>query len=349
MDEESAKGGWRPIEVLVLVGVALFLVALFLPMFSSAGHAARRVACLNNQKQLGLALLNMEAGMKRFPPSSHVKKDADGRIVSRDGFSWCVAILPYMENKPLWDTLDVINGTPLDRTPAHTEALRKLIYGLHCPSFKGDEYIDPTTEAETITNYKAIGATHVESLNVVSSNPTVPKYAPNSDRHPDGGMFPGSTHGLEAFETDGASQTALLVETVEQNVARWTVGSECVLVGLPPVVTFVSNGSYWHPTGYTADQFWDQSTIPREINHTYLDWDYDAFPYDDGGISRPSAAASGPIKYGPSSHHAGVTNHSFADGSVHSISNEIDAALYMFIITRNGNDPMPGVEQSDYR
>ncbi len=344
MDERSANGCLRPIEVLVLVGVILFLVALILPMFGAARHAARRLDCLNNQKQLGLALLNIEAVMKRFPPSSHVKKDADGRIVSMDGFSWCVDILPYMGNSPLYNSLNVANGIPLDGTPAHAAALGHVVFELHCPSFKGNEYIDPTTETEAITNYKALGATHIESLNVVSLNPTVPKYARNSDRHPDGGMFPGSKHGVGAFRIDGTSRTAMLVETVEQNVARWTVGSECVLVGLPPVVTFAKNESYWHPTGYTSDQFWDQSTIPRKINYTYLDWDYDEFPYDDGGITRPSAAASGPIKYGPSSHHAGVTNHSFADGSVHTIDNEIDAALYMFIITRNGSDPMPGVE-----
>lgn len=58
-------------------------------------------------------------------------------------------------------------------------------------------------------------------------------------------------------------------------------------------------------------------------------------------MSTPSAAAGGPIKYGPSSHHDGVVNHGFADGSVHSISKQIDAALYFFIITRNNADPIP--------
>ncbi|OHB72196.1 MAG: hypothetical protein A2V70_20780 [Planctomycetes bacterium RBG_13_63_9] len=61
-------------------------------------------------------------------------------------------------------------------------------------------------------------------------------------------------------------------------------------------------------------------------------------------ISTPSAAATGPIKYGPSSDRSAVTNHLSVDGSVHAISNEIDAALYMFMMTRNGGDPMPGYE-----
>ncbi len=36
----------------------------------------------------------------------------------------------------------------------------------------------------------------------------------------------------------------------------------------------------------------------------------------------------------------------FADGSVHAISNAIDRALYMFVVTRNGGDPVPSVESA---
>ncbi len=47
--------------------------------------------------------------------------------------------------------------------------------------------------------------------------------------------------------------------------------------------------------------------------------------------------------YGPSSNHAAVVNHLMADGSVHSLSKQIDVAAYMFLITRNGSDPSPVV------
>ena len=64
---------------------------------------------------------------------------------------------------------------------------------------------------------------------------------------------------------------------------------------------------------------------------------FDSFLIDGGG----RAGAKTAIRHGPSSHHPGIINHGFADGSVHPISNAIDAALYMFIITRNGGDPVP--------
>jgi len=280
----------------------------------------------------------------RFPPSCQVTTDKDGNIVAMDGWSWCVYLLPYMENESLFDTLDIEGGVPLrpnaDGTKSHQTALSTVFPELRCPSFGGEPYVDAKKQTEAITNYKAMGATHLESLNVASPNPTTPRYAPGSGRHPDGGLYPGSTHGMAGFKSDGSRHTVVLVETVEQNVARWIVGNECTVVGLPPEVTFAKDYQYYHPTGHTSGHFWDETTIPAEINKTYLDWDYDTNPYSDGGVSTASADASGPIRYGPSSHHAEVTNHACGDGSVWSFGNQIDASMYFQRITRNNSDPV---------
>ncbi len=47
--------------------------------------------------------------------------------------------------------------------------------------------------------------------------------------------------------------------------------------------------------------------------------------------------------YGPSSGHSAIVNHLFADGSVHSLSRQIDVSAYMFLITKNGGDPNPPI------
>ena len=52
----------------------------------------------------------------------------------------------------------------------------------------------------------------------------------------------------------------------------------------------------------------------------------------------PSFDGSKPL-YGPSSAHAAVVMHAMGDGSVQSLSKDIDAAAYMFLITRSGSDP----------
>ena len=74
---------------------------------------------------------------------------------------------------------------------------------------------------------------------------------------------------------------------------------------------------------------------------TYLAFDFsprgaDAGTYPPFG---PGSTNGEQPAYGPSSGHADVVNHLMGDGSVQSISKKIDAATYMFLITKNGGDP----------
>ncbi|HYW79565.1 MAG TPA: DUF1559 domain-containing protein [Thermoguttaceae bacterium] len=344
--------GFTLVELLVVIAIIGILIALLLPAIQAAREAARRAACLNNLKQLGLGFQNMESAHGKFPTGVHVRRNNGAIVGPMDGWSWCVDILPYIEGKQLYDNLDLLVDNPLDTKPQCVQAMSSIIGELHCPSFGGTEFVNIATEAEAITNYKALAATHKDSL--AYGTPNAPAsgsgYLNNTSRHPDGVCYPGSRHGISQI-SDGSSRTALVCESAEQYVARWTVGVETIVVGLPPVVTYeMANGmSYWHPTGYTANQFWDSSTINGSVNKTYLNWDYTVTPYDDGGVadSVPGPTVGGSdavIEKGPSSDHSGVNNHMFADGSVHSISNMIDAALYMFVITRNNGDPVPDVE-----
>jgi len=354
MITRSRKRGFTLVELLVVIAIIGILIALLLPAIQAAREAARRAACLNNLKQLGLGFQNHESALSLFPPSCHVTKNRGGSITAVDGWSWIVDLLPYMENRALYDTLNVVQGRPLDNLGnldhPHTVALGTVVPEIHCPSFDGTAHVDVTTEKEAITNYKALGGSHLGSLMVASiGTPQNFKYGEKAD-HPDGAIFPGSRFGVDGFKNDGTSRTAIVVESAEQSVARWTVGAETCLVALPPAVTFPSSPQYryYHPTGYEPNAFFDQSTIPPDINKTFLNHDYSANRYEDGGITStlqaPPENGNPTITLGPSSDHSGVTNHLYADGSVHAISNAIDAAAYMFITTRNNGDPAPEIK-----
>ena len=325
------------VEMVLVIVVVGMIVAMVLPSFQQARESARLVSCVHNLKLQGLAFANFVAHRGRYPASCKVTKTLGGQIAEMHGWSWCADLLPYMELKLLPDTLELMNGKPLephsDGSEAHAKALATVIPEFQCPGFSGSSYVDPGTEAEAITNYNAMTSTHIESLSVASTNPGTPKYGSVLE-HPDGAIYPGSKHGAEAF-VDGTSHTILVVESTEQTCSRWTVGLECQVVGLPPVVTFADTPWYrfYHPTGFTGGAYDDQSTIDPTINRTYLDWDYDAKAYV--GLIREGDTAV----RGPGSHHVGVTNHLFADGSVHTIKNVIDCAAYMFLITRNNADP----------
>ena len=76
------------------------MVGLTLPAIQSARAAARRTQSANNMKQMGLAMHNYHAVHKKFP--STVMTAEDGKTK----YSWQVALLPYLDQKPLFDAYD---------------------------------------------------------------------------------------------------------------------------------------------------------------------------------------------------------------------------------------------------
>jgi len=358
MISRSGRRGFTLVELLVVIAIIGILIALLLPAIQAAREAARRAACLNNLKQIGLGFQNMESAVKRFPPAVHKRTDGSGNATWKGapgaGWSWCVDLLPYMEQMALYDMLNLNSSWPGKNhgTVGEPEydALGTVIAELHCPSFSGEQFVDPTTEREAITNYMAMGATHPAGLAVPITGGQGEYDSNNSARFPDGGCTPGGTHGINGFRRDGSSHTIVVVETVEQEYARWTMGLETVVAGIPPgKLSNCQQDEYWYPNGYEPNMHFENSAISGADNLTYLSWDYEGAgatggPYTALGLTHnpgPQVTGSSGIRKGPGSDHSGVTNHVFADGSVHSIRNAIDVALYMFIITRNNGDPTP--------
>jgi len=276
------------------------------------------------------------------------------------GWSWITDLLPDLEQEPLWSTLETTMGVPLRPHPdppptgsatvivdPHALARSTVLSEVICPTFRGSKRIDLTSASiaqEAITNYKVMSATHMESLLVAYPGTGIypPLYLDPDVRHPDGAIYPGSKLSLNDFAGDGTAHTILCTETEEQYSARWFLGKETLLVGLPPLdvardrFDFQLITNYWAPLGFTPGLFDEESTI-RKTYRTYLNWDYKKDgPYEDYDLISDYPFA---IRFGPSSQHPDATNHLFVDGSVHTIQNKIDTALYMFLITRNSGDP----------
>lgn len=98
----SGHGAFTLIELLVVIAIIGVLVSLLLPAVQSAREAARRTQCSNNLRQFGLAALGYHDTKKRFPTGV-----AGGRVARpEEGYGWGVALLPLMEEQPLYDLID---------------------------------------------------------------------------------------------------------------------------------------------------------------------------------------------------------------------------------------------------
>jgi len=370
--------GFTLVELLVVIAIIAILIALLLPALQRAREAARRSACTNKIKQIGIAFHNFHDRYRKLPPSCHVRKDPLTGLINRSdpvwgrlrGWSWITDILPDLEQEPLWNTLETTSGVPMMPHPnppvsginvdPHAVARSTVLNEFICPSYRGQRYVDPTLatlEKEAITNYKVMSATHIESLLQVYPGPwrITGTLAPLYDEtlsHPDGACYPGSKLKFKDFAGDGTAHTILVTETIEPHAARWYLGQETMLVGLPrwdilgDRFEFVLMTHYWAPWEFTPGLFDEESTVPRTYR-TYLNWDYKPGTwyghanawYEDEGLAEDYV-----IRYGASSAHMNVTNHLFLDASVHSLDNTIDTALYMFLITRDAGDPTAGFD-----
>ena len=98
---DPARLGFTLVELLVVIAIIGVLVALLLPAVQSAREAARRMSCSNNLKQLSLALHNYEDTHKTFPPAG----------IDSNQMSWVVLLLPYFEQKNLYDQFNFNRGS----------------------------------------------------------------------------------------------------------------------------------------------------------------------------------------------------------------------------------------------
>lgn len=122
-----AKKAFTLIELLVVIAIIAILVALLLPAVQQAREAARRAQCKSNMKQIGIAIHNYLDVHTTLPLSTV-------RAVNRP--NWRVFILPYMDEAPLYESLDLDAGEFRSLFFANTtDILRgKVVAGFVCPS-----------------------------------------------------------------------------------------------------------------------------------------------------------------------------------------------------------------------
>lgn len=118
--------GFTLVELLVVIAIIGILVGLLLPAVQAAREAARRAQCMNNVRQIGLALTNYESAYKRFPSGW-----VDWKQTTKPGWSMSQAILPFMEQTNVSNRLDT--NFAIDST-MNRPFLETVIPTFICPS-----------------------------------------------------------------------------------------------------------------------------------------------------------------------------------------------------------------------
>lgn len=140
--KQSGSNTWIIVAAIGGVGALLVipcLIALLLPAVQQAREAARRSACKNNLKMIGLALHNYHDAYDSFPPA--YVADANGRPMH----SWRVLILPFIDKGLLYERYDF--SQPWD-SPANLAVGEMMPEVYRCPS--SDQM------AGNVTNYAAV-------------------------------------------------------------------------------------------------------------------------------------------------------------------------------------------------
>ena len=123
MRTNSLRQAFTLVELLVVIAIIGILIGMLLPAVQQVREAARRTACLNNIKQLGLALHNFESSRGEFPPGwsgnplPHepqyvTTENVRGGLQHGNWFGWGFFLLPFAEQENLSDQLVEVCASP---------------------------------------------------------------------------------------------------------------------------------------------------------------------------------------------------------------------------------------------
>lgn len=303
--------GFTLIELLVVIAIIGVLIALLLPAVQAAREAARRAQCINNLKQIGVALNNYHDSNQCFPPgySSYWKQDGSDFMRAEDdigpGWAWGSMILPQLEQRALHDSIN-FSHTMTASVNDTAQLLRCSVY--LCPSDSTNLTVPVRDQTNTQTLYTVACANYVGMYGTGEIG-----FAPGGGN----GIFFRNSNIRFADILDGSSNTAAVGERSHNlSYVTWTGRA---VGGFLFKTSSIEGGT---------DTF---SAVPEESFTMILG----PVGIDDGPRT-PNHPRAHVEDYW--SRHPGGVNFLFADGSVRFIKNGITPQNFQAIATRAGSE-----------
>jgi prepilin-type N-terminal cleavage/methylation domain-containing protein/prepilin-type processing-associated H-X9-DG protein len=321
-----SRSAFTLIELLVVIAIIAVLIALLLPAVQSAREAARRSQCVNNLKQIGLALMNYHDVNGSFPLDRCLFSSTT--TPTPYSFSGWAAILPQLEQSPTYAAINF--SLPSANQAGNATVLNTTINTFLCPS-----------ESQTIPAGNGAGTNYSlsEGSNIVYNyGATDTKNQQTNEPVPNGPFFPNTVYRIAQF-TDGTSNSIITGERLLGDFSNLIATDVRDIFKSPAIPVTLS----------------DAVTMCQQLDWTnlaYQSYSTDGTPWLEGTVNTGAClkVVAPPntrscefmnisrITLTAASNHPGGVNIGFADGSIHYIKNSISLTVWWALGSINGGE-----------
>ncbi|MCI0681664.1 MAG: DUF1559 domain-containing protein [Gemmataceae bacterium] len=324
------------IELLVVIAIIAILIALLVPAVQKVRAAAARVQCQNNLKQIGLAIHNFEGTMKSYPLSMYIQPNT---VFASNNGSWSIhaRILPYVEQSAAYVRVNL-------------EAAWDAQLNTGVPTFRVPIYLCPNETNDVVRTNG--GNPYVYPHTYGFNFGTWFVYDPTTGGGGDGAFHPNSRHRPASFQ-DGLSNTLCASEVKAftpyvRNTADpgpTPPASPAAVVAmagggqkkLGPNVNDCTGHTEWpdgrvHHSGFTT-VFTPNTVVPFADGGRTYNIDYNSRQEGNSATQKTYAAITA-----RSYHSGGLVNVLLMDGSVRSVSQNVDLTTWRALGTRAGGE-----------